>query len=244
MARQREIAPQYMCGTIICGNDHIKSSCVMQVADRQAAGVPVFLEHWACPCRYILESGPGVENNQRGLTIMDTGNLGIYAVVHMSLRDKYILQAIIVEVGQAQPPSRHLRGDLCQSGAGAGIGKRSVAIVAIQGVALEAQVVNQQVEPAVIVVVSHVHTHAGISMAVFINRNTGKKAAFLKRPVSLVMQQHLRPVVVGNKNIRPSVLIIVADINPEALNLQIGEAGLGGYIGEMAAAIIVVESQG
>src|SRR5580658_6571868 len=241
MAGEREIAAQYVCGPIIGGDDHIEPSRIMQIADSKATGVPLLLEHFTRSRRYILKSGAGVKSNQRRLAIVNAGDRGIDAVVHMPLRNKYILVAIIVEVGYAQPPAAHFRGDLRQSGSATGIGKCSISIVAIQGIALETQIVDQQVEPAVVVVVSCVHSHPRISVAVFIQRNSGESTDFLKGPVAIVMQQHLRPVVVGNKDIRPAVMIIVADINAEALDLQIGETGFGSDVGEMAAAIVVIE---
>ncbi len=112
-----------------------------------------------------------------------------------------------------------------------------------KGVALKTQIVDQQVEPTVVVVVGNVQAHAGKIVPVVVSRDAGAQANFLESAVPLVVQQHLWPHVVRDKNVGPSIVIVVADVQAQAFDSQSGNTGFDGDVFEAPAALVVIESK-
>jgi len=87
----------------------------------------------------------------------------------MALGDEEILPAIIIIVEKADAPAGMLHSGARQAGTEAGIRKRGVAIVLVESVVLVGQIGDQQVRPAVVIVIGEIDAHAGIRASVAID---------------------------------------------------------------------------
>src|SRR4029077_19476186 len=126
------------------------------------------------------------------------------------------------------------------AGTEAGVSKRGVAIVLIESVALVGEIGDDQVGPAVIVVIGEVDAHAGISAAVAVDGYLRRQTHFFKRAITLVVVEELDHGVVGDKEIDVAIAIVVRQRNAESF-ASLRKANFLGDFGEMAVSIIVVD---
>ena len=92
-------------------------------------------------------------------------------------------------------------------------------------VRLELVIRDDQVEPAVPVVVAELRPHAGSRLAVPRHGHTRKQADFAEAPSSLVVEQEIRHAVVGHEHIRPAIVVVVADGNTKTIADVLREPG-------------------
>ena len=95
------------------------------------------------------------------------------------------------------------------------VGEQAVAEIAKQVVRLQLEVRDHQIEAAVAIVVAEVGAHAGPGFAVAGDRDAGQQADFAKDATALVVIQEVRHQIVGDEQVRPSVVVVVAEHDPQ-----------------------------
>src|SRR5258706_8328457 len=81
--------------------------------------------------------------------------------------------------------------------------------VAEKRVFLDSESVDENIRPAVIVVVGKVDAHAGESFAIIVVGDAQAYRFFRERAIPLVTKQLLGKRIVGDDNIRPSIAIVI-----------------------------------
>src|SRR5215469_10099737 len=94
----------------------------------------------------------------------------------MALSDEEILPSVVIVVEEADSPTRVGQGHLANARGHTGISKRAVTIVLVKSVALIGQIGDNDVRPAIVIVVGEVHTHTGVGSAVHVDCHRGSEA--------------------------------------------------------------------
>ena len=116
-----------------------------------------------------------------------------------------------VEVGveERRAPSHPFEGRSRQPGGLGRVLEEAVAEVPVQRVAVVREVGDDEVQPAVSVVVARVHAHAGLGAAVPAERDPAEQAHAFEAAIAAVVVQEVRVRVVGDVEVRPPVVVVV-----------------------------------
>src|SRR5260370_33535836 len=129
----------------------------------------------------------------------------------VALRDKKIFPSIVVVIQKANAPSGVRHGGARNTSAEAGIGETGGAIVLVERVALVGEIRDDQVRPAVIVIVGEVDAHAGVGAAGTVNGNLREQADLFERSVAYAVLKKFDHRIVGYGQIDMSVAIEVSN---------------------------------
>jgi len=105
----------------------------------------------------------------------------------VALSDEEILPAVVVVVEEADAPSGMRHSGASNAGSETGIGESGVRIVLVEGIALIGKIGDDEIGPAIVIVVGEIDTHAGVGAAVAINGDFGEEAHFFEGAVALVV---------------------------------------------------------
>src|SRR5689334_17121525 len=92
-----------------------------------------------------------------------------------------------------------------QSGSGSRVVEATVLQVGEERVSLVRQIRDDNVGPAIVVIVREIDAHSGKAGAVTIERGAGRKADFFELSISQVVEDELRDRIIGEKNIHQPV---------------------------------------
>ena len=159
----------------------------------------------------------------------------------MTLRDEEVLPAVVVVIEEPRAPAREGQRGAAHAGRVRRVAKAAVVVLAKEPVALVREIGDDDVGPAVVVVVGEVHAHAGEGLAVLVEADAGKQADLAERAVPVVVIQERLHRVVRHVDVHEAVAIVVGKGDAEALAVRIGDAGLRRDIGERAVAVVAVE---
>src|ERR1700676_2015737 len=134
-------------------------------------------------------------------------------------------------------------GDAPEAGAEGGIAKTCVAVIFIESVTLVGEVGDQQIGPAVVVVVGKVHAHAGVGPAVAIDSNLREQACLLEGAVTFIVIEKFDHGIVGYEDVDFAVVVIIAESDSQAL-AGLGQSNFLADLGEMAVAVVVKNERG
>ena len=129
----------------------------------------------------------------------------------MALCHKQVLPAVVVKVFQASTPAGAACGERSQTGFQASIGKEPRAVIVVKTVNLTRKYGHKNVWLAVVVVVLKDRAHTGECLAVSGERRAGLESAFGKRPIAVVVEKVLLHAVVGDEDVRETVVVIIGE---------------------------------
>src|SRR5713226_1235981 len=227
-------------GAVVRGNDGVEAAVIIDVADGHAAAKPGPLKNGAGVRGDIHELFAGVSKKKHRFAIAEIWVVQFNSVQVVALRDKEIFPSIVVVIQKANAPSGVQHGGARNAGAEAGIGETGVTIVLVERVALVGEIRDDQVRPAIIVIVGEVDAHTGVGAAVTVNGNLREQADLFERSVAFVVIKKFDHRVVGDKQIDMSVAIEVRNGDAEAL-ARFRKADFLRNLGEVAVAVIVVD---
>ena len=127
----------------------------------------------------------------------------------MSLGHQKIFPAIVIVVEKAYAPPRVRHGDFGESGNKTGVGKCSIVLIGVQGVALIGEIGNHEIRPAIVVVIGKIDAHARVGPSVIVDGDLRRQADFLKLAVALVVVKMLNHGIIREVEIDVSVVIVV-----------------------------------
>src|SRR5260221_13617060 len=156
-----------------------------------------------------LETAVVIQRKQRQLLVAP-GSVNLLDIVqHVALCDEKVLPAVIIEIFQAHAPPGAARGQCAQAGLNALIAEDARTIVVIQAVNLARQDRNDDVGAAIVIIILKDTAHPRKTLDVGGECGAGFERAFLKSAVAVFMEEVLLHAVVGDKNVREAVAIVV-----------------------------------
>src|SRR5579859_6300997 len=119
--------------------------------------------------------------------------------------------------------------------------KRSIVKIAIKARLLEIEVSDNKVLPSRARGIRGVRPHARLGAALAAHGNSGKVAHLAKRPVTIIVEKKVGHGVVGNKNVLPTVVVIIECDHPEPVPRHLPYSRGFAHVCKSAVAIIVIE---
>src|SRR5260370_11422017 len=226
-------------GAVVRGNEGVEAVAVIDVADGHAAAKPGPLKNGAGVRGDIHEILAGVSKKKHRFAIAEIWVVQFNRVQVVALRDKEIVPSIVVVIQKANAPSGVQHGGARNSRAEAGIGETGVAIVLVERVALVGEIRDDQVRPAIIVIVGKVDAHAGVGAAVTVNGNLREQPDLFEISAAFVLLKKFDHRIVGYGQIDMSVALEVRNGDAEAL-ARFRNTDFLRDLSEVAVAVIVV----
>ncbi len=152
-----------------------------------------------------------VAQQQRRLEIAQVRRRFLDGIHHVRLRNEQVFPTVIVVIEEVRAPTGKGQGRAADAGGIGDIAESAVAIVVEKHVALVGKVSDNDVRPAVIIVVAEVDSHAGERLSIFVVPNPGEQAYFRKGAFSIFVIQKTLNRIVSNEYIGKSIAVIVGE---------------------------------
>src|SRR5579859_1103170 len=119
--------------------------------------------------------------------------------------------------------------------------KRSIVKIAIKARLLEIEVSDNKVLPSRTRGIRRVRPHARLGAAVAAHGDSGKVANLAKRPVTIIVEKKVGHGVVGNKNVLPTIVVIIECHHPEPVPRHLPYSRGFARVSKSSIAIIMIE---
>src|SRR5688572_4405104 len=137
--------------------------------------------------------------------------------VNVSVNYKQIYPTVVVIIKKLRAPANIRETHLCDLCLEGNVGKGIAIIVAIQSVVLVVEISYEEIQLAVMVVVTQRDAHRALLTAALIDGCAGNKSDLLKCAVTVVMIEEVWRRIIGDKNIDQPVFIKIAANNSQAI---------------------------
>ena len=173
---------------------------------------------------------------------MQIGIAQLDGVEVVALGDEEIFPAIVVIVEETDAPPRVGHGEAGDTGSEAGVSKSGVAIVLVEGVALVGEIRDDQIGPAIVIIIGEIDTHASVSAAVAVNGDFGEEADFFEGAVAFVVIEKFDHGVVGDEEVNVAVAVVIGESDAQGF-AGLREAVLLRDFRKVAVAIVVIDER-
>src|SRR5579863_5283739 len=95
-----------------------------------------------------------------------------------------------------------------------------------ESVLLVCEVADEDVRPAVVVVVVEADAHPGKMTAILVVGGAGRNTHLSEGAIVIVVEQLLGDSIIGDEDVGPAIAIVIADIYAEAFAWGLGQARL------------------
>src|SRR5438034_898375 len=140
----------------------------------------------------LLEFPADISCQKRRLFITLTRIQAVHIILNVALCRKKVLPSIVVEVLPPNTPAGMVCSERPETGGKTIVGKKSVAIVAIERIDFRREIGYDDVRPAVIIKVAEVNPHARVRLAVFGKRHARLHCSVGERPVTVIVIEEAR----------------------------------------------------
>src|ERR1035438_6812401 len=161
----------------------------------------------------------------------------------MSLTYQQVLPTIVVIVEKPNAPAGMEQGHATYTSLETCVVEASIALIMIDCVLLIREVGNHQVSVTIVVVISKVDAHSRVGVAVPIDRDPRLQTHLFKCPVTFIMKEKLGHGIIGNKDVGPTIAVVVGYSDSERLG-RFCQTHLLCDLCKVAIAIIVVHQHG
>jgi hypothetical protein len=121
------------------------------------------------------------------------------------------------------------------------IGEALLPQIVENGKGLILQCHKLNVRKAVVIHVLETHAHSGNELPVLGERDVGVESDFLKLSPTLIVEQRIIHLVIGDEDVHPSVQVEIRDARAHAFSRMSANAGLGGNVPERSVAVVEEE---
>ena len=120
-------------------------------------------------------------------------------VVRVAVCKQEVGRAVVVVIEKFHAPAAHQARDLANAIRNGHIVEGLIAIVVVKRIHLLVYVGDEQVHPAVLVVVGGVHPHPGARPPLGAVAHVGLKAYLFELPIATIDKQEIRHCVIGDE---------------------------------------------
>src|SRR5262245_43116145 len=167
--------------------------------------------------RYVLKLAvPQILVEQVALCVSQMRMVQPYVVDDVAIGDVYIEVTVIVVVEQPRSKSQGHESRV-QAGLLRCVFKLQPAEIVIERVELFGEVRYEDVRKAIAVVIRDFRSHSGLRPSVAVESNTRAICNIEECAIALVMVEEVAYTIIGDINVRPSVVIDVSDSETKTL---------------------------
>ena len=209
------IVPQQQGRLTIAYDEHVQISIVVVVPKGGSTPHALRRKRRARGSRHIGERPiPVVPKDLIRLCIGHQTVEQINVAVHVPVGDVQIQISIVVVVQKTRAEGQHAQGLFPQSGRKGHIAEQPTPIIPIQRIALPLEAGCEKVQIPVVVVVPEIRAHPRLPLPILVVRYSGSERYLRERPISVVPIQKIGHHIVGYKQVRIAVVVVIAEYDP------------------------------
>src|SRR5690348_4874680 len=199
-------------------HQNVQVAVIVEIPDSGSAAYSRQLKIRPELVTYILEdAAPHVAKHELRFRIVDIALVEVNVVQHMAAGHEEIKSPVVVIVHESRSELAQVISGVADLGSKSDIVKELAPEILIQPRELRIQVSYHKIESAASPDVPRVRAHACFGQAIHADRHTTLIPDFAKRPVAIIVKQEIGHRVVRNKNILPSIVVIVESHHTEAV---------------------------
>ena len=195
--------------TIIDRDQNIDGAIVVEIAHRHATRGERPRENGAALLANVEKRLAGISEQKRRLFVFNLLEALFDAIVGMAVGKKQIHVPVIVVVKELDPPAAQEPGSDPNTGLHGHIVEAFVVEIAVNRVHLLVHVGDEEIHPAVVIVIGGIHTHSGARVPVGAVCHARHKSDLFKPAFSAVGEQVIEGGVIGYEQVHPAVIVDV-----------------------------------
>src|SRR2546430_483116 len=176
---------------IIDGHKHVHHPVIVEVAQRHSSGGHLPRKDGAAFAAYIFKPVASVPEKDHGFLVFHLAVTFLNLVVGMAVAQEQVQITVVVAVEEFQTPPTDQAGGQADAGGHGHVIKGFVLVVPIQGIHFLVNVGDEEVHPAVLVIICRINTHAGARAAVGAVADTCLEANFFQVTLALIGKQEV-----------------------------------------------------
>ena len=250
VGRQRDAEPVRAAGVVtvqagapaVVGDHDVGVAVVVEVAEG-CATADLLEAHDGAACSLGITSTAVVQPELVGLpqrhaerTGRLSGDRGDGAV---GAENVEVAVVVGVEPATAEAGERHARG--CYAGGIGPVGEPAIAFIDVERIGLHREMRHEQIDVAIGIEVFGVDPHAGLHVAVAVDRDAGEESRVLEASATVVDPQQVVGHVVGDVDVEVAVVVEVLRDNAEGGTGLVDSRG-GADVGEGAIAQVAEQA--
>ena len=165
-------------------------------------------------------------------------------IIDIGIGSKQIFPPIVIEIKEAVTPATTRRGENAQPALVSGVLEQTLSQILKQRKRFTCQGRDVEIRQTVVVVIAKICPHAGHRQSVVRKSHSGLEPHLLECPVTAIVEQEVRQVVVGDKHIHQAVVIIIGKSDAHTATNMRGDARLDSDVLESPIAPVPVKGVG
>src|SRR5205823_6152663 len=162
--------------------------------------------------------------------------------IDVAVANQDVSPAVVVEAENAAAPAKILRV-LAKTALKRGVFEACPAEIAVERWSVASKIGFDEVEIAVEIIIGSGDAHAGLRLAVGAQRAAGFQCNVNERPVFLVLVWRTGCGIVGDVNVRPSVVVEIGGEHAKAIGaIGFEDAGCFTDVGKCAVTVVVIQN--
>src|ERR1700722_8589218 len=159
----------------------------------------------------------------------------------MPLNNKCVFPSVVIKIFQSDSPARNVSREDAKTCFQFLRAEQSLAVIMKNNVRIVWKLSDKKVGKAIVVIILKNYAHARGHPPGFRKRSTRIQSAFGECTVAVIVKKKLIDGVVGDKNVRKTIAVVVRECNAEAMALLRGDAGSDADILKCTVPPIAVE---
>ena len=158
----------------------------------------------------------------------------------MAVAEYQVDVAVVVVIEKLQPQPLISGSNSSNAESAGDIRKGFVLLVVVQRIGLVIHVGHKQIDPAVLIIVRRIHSHAGAGLAERVVSHSGQQTDSPRTVLSRDSRNRKFGMVsLPDKKVHPAVVVDICRHNAPGLRGQCSDAGFLSHIGKRAVAVVV-----
>src|SRR5437773_2934905 len=162
----------------------------------------------------------------------------------MPLGNENVFPAVVIGIKEESSPSCRQPAGLADAGSVGHVIKTLSTEIAKQSVLFKRECRNEDIGPAVVVVIGKIYAHACEGVPIFVVGCTGKQGLLGEGPITVVSEQGLRYTVVGYHDVGPPVSVEVVEGHSQSLAWVLADAARPRHVQKCPVALVLVKEVG
>src|SRR6267143_5281134 len=229
--------------SVVDRNQHVHRAVVIEIAQSHAPRRQGLRKNRATLIADILKIITRIAKKQHGFAVRHARHAPFDMIIRVAIAKQQIQVTIVIKIKKLQSPTTEKFGRRRYACGKRNITKALILIVVVKRKHLLINICNEEIDPAILIVVGGIDSHPRTRSAIGAIADPGDQANFFKFPLA-VGEETVGDRVVGNEQIQPAIVVDVAGDNAPCFGHEIGDACFLTYVGEGTVPIVAEQPAG
>src|SRR6516225_3727513 len=229
----------------VIAHHHLQSPVIVEISEGDPAAGIRFGEAVTRNLAHLGEFAVSLVVKQRiDLLVVNFGRLLLNLGINVPVGDKKVQPAIVIVIKESPAEAQDYFSRFSHSRDGTDFVEETLAIVVPDVVPDRLEIRDVQAKIAVIVVVAQRHAHGCHLVAVAGEPGAARHSHFGERAVMIVVVEISCQAIVGDKEVRPAVVVVVARLDREVDAFGLVNLRRLGDVGKGPVPVVVIQNVG